>query len=56
MGADGFCIEASLNKALFGFGDAVCVSAVTWLAENHLNPLAAELLGSKQHAAIGGAV
>ena len=34
MGADGFRLDAegiSENGALFGFGDAVCVPAVTWL-------------------------
>jgi DNA (cytosine-5)-methyltransferase 1 len=41
MGADDFHLSAStpLNKVLFGFGDAVCVPVVTWIAENHLNPL-----------------
>lgn len=41
MGADEFCVSGSLNNALFGFGDAVCVPAVTWLAENVL-PLRAD--------------
>jgi DNA (cytosine-5)-methyltransferase 1 len=27
------------NQALFGFGDAVCVPVVRWLAENYLMPL-----------------
>jgi len=27
------------NQALFGFGDAVCVPAITWLAEQYLVPL-----------------
>lgn len=39
MGADDFVIQATPNQALFGFGDAVCVSAVSWIAENYLNPL-----------------
>lgn len=34
MGADDFTIEGSLNDALFGFGDAVCVNAIEWIA-NH---------------------
>jgi DNA (cytosine-5)-methyltransferase 1 len=34
---DSFKIEATLNKALFGFGDAVCVPAIEWIAENYLN-------------------
>ncbi len=39
MGADDFKINAPLNQALFGFGDAVCVPAVQWVADNYLNPL-----------------
>ena len=39
MGADDFVIKASLNQALFGFGDAVCVSVIEWIAANYLNPL-----------------
>lgn len=35
MGADDFVISDNLNKALFGFGDAVAVPVVTWLVENH---------------------
>jgi DNA (cytosine-5)-methyltransferase 1 len=34
MGADDFQVSGSLNDALFGFGDAVCVPAITWIAEN----------------------
>ena len=43
MGADDFKISAPLYQALFGFGDAVCVPAITWIAENYLNPLAQRL-------------
>ncbi len=43
MGADGFPIEVSLNQALFGFGDAVCVDVVEWIARNYLNPIMDEL-------------
>jgi DNA (cytosine-5)-methyltransferase 1 len=39
MGADNFTITGSPNQALFGFGDAVCVPVITWIAENYLNPL-----------------
>jgi DNA (cytosine-5)-methyltransferase 1 len=39
MGADRFRIEASDNRAYFGFGDAVCVPAVKWIARNVLEPL-----------------
>ena len=43
MGADDFKISATLNQALFGFGDAVCVPVVHWIAENYLNSLLAEV-------------
>jgi len=39
MGADDFVIRASLNQALFGFGDAVCVPVIEWIANNYLNPV-----------------
>jgi DNA (cytosine-5)-methyltransferase 1 len=39
MGADSFNIKASLNQALFGFGDAVCVPVINWIARNYLNPV-----------------
>jgi DNA (cytosine-5)-methyltransferase 1 len=37
MGADDFVISGSLNQALFGFGDAVCVPVIEWIAKNYLN-------------------
>ena len=38
MGAPGYRIGGrTLNQALFGFGDAVCVPVVNWIAENYLN-------------------
>lgn len=43
MGADDFQIEAPLNQALFGFGDAVCVPVVEWLAIHYLNPALNEI-------------
>ena len=43
MGADGFAVNVTLNKALFGFGDAVCVPVVAWIAEHYLNPLLIEM-------------
>jgi DNA (cytosine-5)-methyltransferase 1 len=43
MGADDFRIECPLNQALFGFGDAVCVPVVEWIATHYLNPLRAEI-------------
>lgn len=42
MGADDFRMQVPLNQALFGFGDAVCVPAIRWIADNYLTPIALE--------------
>lgn len=40
MGAGDYDLSGTrTNQALFGFGDAVAVPAVSWLAENYLMPL-----------------
>ena len=39
MGADDFVLKVSLNQALFGFGDAVCVPVIEWIGKNYLNPV-----------------
>jgi DNA (cytosine-5)-methyltransferase 1 len=40
MGAPSYRLDGLRpNQALFGFGDAVCVPVVSWLAENYLLPL-----------------
>jgi DNA (cytosine-5)-methyltransferase 1 len=39
MGADDYQITVPLNQALFGFGDAVCVPVINWIAHHYLNPL-----------------
>jgi len=39
MGARGFRVSGTQNQALFGFGDAVCVDAVSWIAKNAILPL-----------------
>lgn len=44
MGADKFKISVSPNRALFGFGDAVCVPAIEWIARHYLNPLINEFI------------
>ncbi|MCL5670108.1 MAG: DNA mismatch endonuclease Vsr [Acidobacteria bacterium] len=41
---ESYGINAPLNDALFGFGDAVCVPVIEWIAEKYLTPLASELL------------
>ena len=43
MGAGDFKISVPLNQALFGFGDAVCVPVIRWIAENYLTPTWKEL-------------
>jgi DNA (cytosine-5)-methyltransferase 1 len=44
MGADDFALNVSLNQALFGFGDAVCVPVIEWIATHYLNPIVNELM------------
>ena len=36
---DSYIINVPANQALFGFGDAVCVPVIEWIADNYLNPL-----------------
>lgn len=38
MGAYDFNLSGTVNEALFGFGDAVCVPVVSWIADNYLTP------------------
>jgi len=33
-----------VNQALFGFGDAVCVPVISWIAEYYLNSVVTELM------------
>lgn len=48
MGAADYNIDGQRDsQVLFGFGDAVCVPVVTWLADNYLAPLAAGTLTIK---------
>ena len=35
-------INVPYNKALYGFGDAVCVPVMEWIAKHHLNQLISE--------------
>ena len=51
MGADDYAIDVPLNQALFGFGDAVCVSVIRWIAVNYLNPVFNELAHAHQKKA-----
>ena len=40
---DDFRISVSKSRALFGFGDAVCVPVIEWIARHYLNPVAKAL-------------
>jgi DNA (cytosine-5)-methyltransferase 1 len=45
MGADDYRLgDMPLNQALFGFGDAVCVPVIRWIARMYLNPIVNELI------------
>jgi len=50
MGADDFVVDVPLSQALFGFGDAVCVPVVSWIAKHYLNPLVEEMLAEASEA------
>jgi len=52
MGADEFVIKANLNKALFGFGDAVCVSVISWIARHYLNPLIEKMFDNGEESSV----
>ncbi|MFA7236588.1 MAG: DNA (cytosine-5-)-methyltransferase [Phycisphaeraceae bacterium] len=38
-------IKVPLNQALFGFGDAVCVPAIEWIAKHYLKTIMREVAG-----------
>ncbi|ERI35595.1 cytosine methyltransferase [Arthrobacter sp. AK-YN10] len=51
MGAGDYDLStARTNQALFGFGDAVAVPVVEWLAENYLMPLIKGKLGTQSRS------
>lgn len=53
MGAGEYNIStARTSQSLFGFGDAVCVPAVGWLAEHYLVPLAEGTMRSDELTAV----
>jgi len=47
MGAGDNNLPSSASQAFFGFGDAVCVPVIEWIAIHRLNPLVAELIRGK---------
>jgi DNA (cytosine-5)-methyltransferase 1 len=48
MGIDNFALKVPLNQALFGFGDAVCVPVIEWIARNYLSPVWSELYAEEK--------
>jgi len=50
MGVEDFRLDVPLNQALFGFGDAVCVPVIAWIAEHYLNPVWEENYAPKPRA------
>jgi DNA (cytosine-5)-methyltransferase 1 len=49
---DSFKIDVPLNRALFGFGDAVCVPAIAWIARFYLKPVASEFVAVQRSPAL----
>ena len=47
MGAGDNNLPSSASQAFFGFGDAVCVPVIEWIAIHRLNQLVAELMRGK---------
>jgi DNA (cytosine-5)-methyltransferase 1 len=55
---DSFKFDENVNKALFGFGDAICVPAVRWLTRQLINPIvdALERPETKKELAISASI
>lgn len=49
---DTYVIDVPLNQALFGFGDAVCVPAVRWIAKHYLTPVARVLSEERRNPSL----
>ena len=57
QGAAGYRFDtASEGQAQFGFGDAVCVPVVAWLAETYLCPLLSGALTTMRREALAGVI
>ena len=48
--SDDYVIPGRSNQGLFGFGDAVCVPVIRWIAQNYLTPLALRLARGLERA------
>jgi DNA (cytosine-5)-methyltransferase 1 len=47
---DSYKIDVPLNQALFGFGDAVCVPAIRWIASKYLSKLIGQTASIQESA------
>lgn len=54
MGVGDYTITVPLNQALFGFGDAVCVPVIEWIAKYYLNPVVTELIHQNPDQSLKG--
>jgi DNA (cytosine-5)-methyltransferase 1 len=52
MGAGDYVLPDNRNQSIMGFGDAVCVETVRWLAEHYLSPLLNGNLASLTHTQV----
>jgi len=51
QGVDGnYRISGTLNRGLFGFGDAVCVPVIRWIVRNYLDVLARRVVARSHEA------
>ena len=50
MGAGDYELPIRDSLALSGFGDAVCVPVIEWIARNHLKPLVDDVI---RHGRLG---
>jgi len=55
MGTEDFVVNVPLNQALFGFGDAVCVPVIEWIARNYLTPVWCEVYAEEKSPSLAEA-
>lgn len=51
QGCPDYSINVERNEALWGFGDAVCVPVISWIAENVLSQIFPAKIRQTQQAA-----
>jgi DNA (cytosine-5)-methyltransferase 1 len=52
MGIGEYTITVPFDQALLGFGDAVCVPVISWIAENYFNVVIEECIGQATPEAV----